>query len=411
MSYDCIVIGGGAAGIMAACTAGNQGKSVLILEVNETVGKKILATGNGRCNFTNDYMGIECFRTDTDFQKMESVLNRFTKDDTLSFFEEIGIYGKIRFGTGYYPLSMQASQVRDALVLALKKRQISIVYNFKCIKIEKTDFGYRAISTDGKKYSGKTCIVTTGGYASPKTGSDGALYYYLKKNGIKTADVVPALVPLKCTETFFKSLQGVRWEANVSVSHNNNVISNQGELQFTKEGISGIPVFQISRFIAKDLLTQKKCTVQIDLYPDFSKEVLKEQFEKRFYDEGWYKTSHEALIGIMNDKLIDVLLELSGIDKTESASSISESQLKSLLRLCKNFSITVCGTKGFEFAQTTAGGIDLTAVSDDLESLDHEGLYFAGEILDVDGICGGYNLQWAWASGYVAGLAASFERE
>ena len=113
----------------------------------------------------------------------------------------------------------------------------------------------------------------------------------------------------------------------------------------------------------------------------------------------------------MNDKLIDVLLELSGIDKTESASSISESQLKSLLRLCKNFSVTVCGTKGFEFAQTTAGGIDLTAVSDDLESLDHEGLYFAGEILDVDGICGGYNLQWAWASGYVAGLAASFERE
>lgn len=411
MSYDIMVIGGGAAGLMAACTAADSGKEVILLEANDSLGKKILSTGNGRCNFTNDYMGEECFRTDSDHQKMKHILESFSKDDTLAFFEKMGVCPKIRFGTGYYPLSMQASQVRDAFCYAVKKRNITVVTNFKCKTITQHASGYKAVSEEGKSFTGTKCIIATGGLAAPKSGSDGAMFHFLKASGFKTKDVVPALVPLKCRENFFKKLQGVRWESQVSYKNaESRCISNQGELQFTKEGISGIPVFQISRFIAKDLLHKKSCEVQIDLYPDFSQETLQKLLEMRFYEEGWYKTNREALVGLMHDKLIDVILQEAGIPSEQMASSISEGQLRSIIRLCKKFTVTVTDTKGFEFSQTTAGGIDLSSVSSELEYVGYPGLYFAGEILDVDGICGGYNLQWAWASGYMTGRSASDER-
>jgi len=410
MLYDVLVIGGGAAGIMAACAAADQGSHVCILEGNDILGKKILSTGNGRCNFTNDTMSEEFFRTDSGREQMTAVLDAYTKEDVLTFFQEIGIVPKIRFGTGYYPLSMQASQVRMALELVVKSKRIHVEYGFLVSKLLKQQSCFRAISKDGTSIDGGCCIVTTGGSAAPKLGSDGVGMVFAKAFGLHIIPPTPALVPLLCKEKYFKRLQGVRTEGKVSVTIGQQVYSDLGELQFTKEGISGIPVFQISRYVSKYLLEHKECTVSMDLFPYRNEVELMSALQKRFYENGWYKTCYEAMIGMLHDKLIQCLFQICGIPEELPATEIKKGQLRKFVTLSKAFTVTVVDTKGFAFAQTTAGGISLQEVDCKLQSKKVPGLYFAGEVLDVDGICGGYNLQWAWSSGNVAGTAAAMER-
>ena len=410
MKFDIIVVGGGAAGTMAACVAADQGMHIGIIESNDILGKKLLATGNGRCNFTNDYMSISCFRTDSDFGKMEQILQCFPKEQTLEWFTQLGIIPKIRFGTGYYPLSMQASQVREAWEIACRQRQIHVFYHTRVLDIAAEQGQFCIMTNNGKFYS-SSVIVTTGGYASPKTGSDGSLFPVYQQLGHTILSCVPALVPLISKDPMFPLVQGVRTDGRVTVIYGNDSFTDRGELQFTKEGISGIPVFQISRYVAKLLQQQQRVTVECDLFPDIPEDAFQTILYQRFYEMGWYKTCREAMVGMLPDKLIQGLFQRCHISLDENAASISKGELKQLQSACKHLSIFVVDTKGFAAAQTTAGGISLNDVTESLESKHIPGLYFAGEVLDVDGICGGYNLQWAWSSGYVVGQAASSRKD
>ena len=399
------VIGGGASGLMAAIVAVRRGCSVTILEHKDKIGKKILATGNGKCNYTNRKQTIDCYRgQDQEFAMR--VYNQFNVDQTIQFFEELGIYPKER--NGYvYPNSGQAQSVTDVLSLECKHLGVTIYLNTHVTKISKTKKGYQ-VTTNEKTYYADRCIIATGGCASSKLGSDGSGYQLMKDLGHTVLKPLPALVQLKSNAKCLKTLSGVRTDAAVRVLVNQKEVAReQGEILFAAYGLSGIPVMQLSRFAAYYLEQKKDVTFVIDLLPDFSNQQVQEELTRR-WKRAEKKTAEEMLIGWLNHKLNYVLLKESGIDPVSKASSISPDQLKKLGKVMKEFAFKITDTNGFDNAQTCVGGVPTKEVdAGTLESKIHKGLYIVGELLDVDGTCGGYNLQWAWSSGMVAGTAAS----
>lgn len=403
--YDVTVIGGGAAGMMAAIVAARAGASVLILEHMDQCGKKILSTGNGRCNYTNKMQGIEYYRSD-DPAFVLSVLEQFYQQDTVAFFEEIGITPTERDGY-FYPNSMQAVSVRDVLLMELERLGVSIRYNVGIRRIlDQT--GFYEICTKNGDFSTKTCVLATGGKSAKATGSDGSGFLYLVPLSHKVTDLVPALVGLKAKQPFFKELAGIRAKAKVSLFVENvQKTEDFGEVQFTDYGISGIPVFQVSRFATRALALGQHVSAKIRFLTEYSQDEIAAMLKQRFsYSEE--KTALQALIGLFPLKLAKVLLKRSGISEDKAAHTCSEEELAKLLEQILAFTCDIIGSGSFEQSQVTSGGVFLEEISaDTLESKLHPGLFFAGEIMDVDGMCGGYNLQWAWSSGYVAGKAAA----
>ena len=399
------VIGGGASGMMAAVTAASEGARVILLEHKDRIGKKILSTGNGRCNFTNIHQEPICYHSEDPLFPWE-VVEKFNAQAVISFFLQLGVYSKNR--NGYiYPNSDQASAVLDAFRMELDRLKVEIRTGVECREIRPGKKGF-TILTDQEPVRADRVILCAGSKAAPTTGSDGSGYDLAKKLGHRILPVLPALTALKCEEKFFKSIAGVRANGSVSIwSGGECIAKDTGEIQLTDYGISGIPVFQVSRYASKLLYEKKEMDAVLDFMPDFTKEQTNAFLRARAKTRP-DKSAEMFLIGLFHKKLCDLWIRLSEIPRQRKAGELTEDEIARLTSLIKEFRVRVRETNPYDKAQVCCGGVDTREVDPEtLESVYVPGVYFAGEILDVDGMCGGYNLTFAWASGYVAGKAAS----
>ena len=405
------VIGGGASGMLAATTVleTNPDIRVIIFDQKDILGKKILSTGNGRCNLTNENMSPEYFRSDT-HELISSVLKAFDYPDTIRFFENLGLFLKSR--NGYiYPRCDQAAVVRSVLDNHLKELGAEIHRDTSVTAIARTKKGFR-IQTNHDAFHADRVILATGGKASPKLGSDGSGYTLAKALGHSIVPVVPALVQLKVKDFVFAKASGVRTDAKVTAIVNGKEASaDTGELQITNYGISGIPVFQISRYISRALYEKQKAQVVIDFLPELEEDELRELLNQKLQHlilKNPKAKPEDLLTGILHTKLIPEILRISGIRFSIKMNGIGDAEIRSLCEAIKSCKLTITDTNGFDNAQVCAGGVSLKEVDvNTMQSRVTDGLYLAGELLDVDGICGGYNLQWAWATGYLAGKHAA----
>ena len=399
------VIGGGAAGMMAAITAAREGVKVTILEHKDRIGKKILSTGNGRCNFTNTFQTPACYRSDNrDFAW--NIIQKFNVEKTISFFKELGIYPKDR--NGYlYPYSDQAAAILEVLQIEIAKLDICVMTEINVLDIQPVKRGIR-VTTDKKTITVDSVILACGSKAAPVTGSDGSGYQLAKLLGHRIVPVLPALVQLRCAEKFYKSISGVRVQGTVEIYADDiSLASDTGEIQLTNYGISGIPVFQVSRYAAKAIYQKQSVTAVLNFMPDMNKDEFLSFLQERI-TLCPHKTLDEFFTGIFPKKLCELWIRLSRLPKEMRVSDLSGEQLEKLVLLIQHLRTHITETNAFERAQICCGGVDTTEINPDtLESNYVPGIYFAGELLDVDGICGGYNLQWAWSSGFVAGREAA----
>lgn len=416
------IIGGGASGLMAAITAASNGHTVTIVEHNNRVGKKILATGNGRCNYTNMDMSLRHFHG-VDKSFIDKTLKQFDNRKTLEFFDSIGVYPKEK--NGYiYPYSEQASAVLDCLRNEVIRLNINVITECEINDILKVntketqniknsitnkpyklsyDKSFKLITNKGNLYFDKI-VLATGSKASEKTGSDGSGYKIAKAFGHNIKKPLPALCALRCKEDFFKSIAGIRCKANIKLLVNNDIKKEEdGELQLTDYGISGIPVFQLSYIASKALDSGRKVDAIIDFMPDsVNNDELFDIITKRIRNNK-EKSMDELLIGLFNKNLCVLFNKLCNINGKAMCGEMRNADIQKLVNVIKSFKVSIKSTNSFDNAQVCAGGIRLDEVKDSMESKICDNIYFAGEILDVNGDCGGYNLQWAWSSGYVAG--------
>ncbi len=396
------VIGGGASGILAAIVAKRNGSNVTILEKNPRIGKKILATGNGRCNYTNIKVDKDAYNH-PDF--VHAVLNQFSVSDAIGFFEELGIAPKIEDYGRAYPLSEQASSIIDVFLYELHRLEIKIITEVVVNSIEKKGNKFNISTSSNQHYQADKVIIATGGKAMPSTGSDGLGYPIARKLGHHVTTIFPALVKLTLESPYLKQLDGVKISSRVQLLNRNQIVQEEfGDILFTKYGISGPTILDISRK-ANELLNQKDSPIiNVILIDSIPRKEIEIRFQK-FSD----KPVDFSLIGLINKRLISALIKEAGINKQNTLiSDLDYSEIQKIISLLYNWEFRVTGSKGFEDAQVTAGGIDVNEInSQTLESKLVSGLYFTGEVLDIDGLCGGYNLQWAWSSGYVAGKNAS----
>lgn len=408
--YQTAVIGAGASGLMASIGAAAYSKDVLLLEKNTRPGKKLLSTGNGKCNFTNEEQGLSCYRGD-DPAFVLPVFSQFGKTELLSFLKDLGVLPFERNGY-YYPFSGQASSVLEVLEAQVKFLRITVVCGSGVRTLEKKGEMF-FLTTETDTYLAKTCVLAAGSLAAPSTGSDGFGLLAARRFHHTIVQPHPALVPLLCSGKFLKTWAGVRAQAKVSLRVDDVVAaSDMGEVQLTKEGISGIPVFQISRFASDALERRKKVVAELDFLPQMTRQEASAQLFFRCFESGKNKTLGDALTGLVHRKLHGVLAQAAGLNLTEPLSLCTRKKIASLAGICKRFCVTITGTKGYSFAQSTAGGVSTREIcANTMESLLIPGLYFAGEVVDIDGICGGYNLQWAFSSGFVAGTHAACRKD
>ena len=400
------IIGGGACGMMAAIAAAEQKASVTVFEKNNKAGKKILATGNGKCNFSNldFHMGMYYCK---DKSKLENFFHEFSCQDMIRFLEENGIL--IRERNGYlYPYTEQAATIRDVLERNLEKHHVRVLCETEiteaCFHQKKQQF---LVRYEKKEEAFDRLILACGSPASLKKGMDFYGYRLAKGFGHHLNPVVPALVQLRCSDPFLKEAAGVRTKARITfLADGRRLAEEEGELQLTDYGISGIPVFQFSRVAGYALLEKRKVTAEINLLPEFTEEAFEEMVIDRYEKLNGYKIS-DFVLGLTNSKLNGAILHLQGLKKELEIKEIGLSGTRKLMSCYRKLTVHIEQSNGTEHAQVCAGGIPLEEVSEHLESLKQKGLYLAGELLDVDGKCGGYNLQFAWTSGVIAGRSAA----
>lgn len=402
---DIIVVGGGASGLMAAVTAASKGAKVAVLEQNDRTGRKILATGNGRCNYTNQYQDASCYHSQNAAFPW-GILEQFDAERTVDFFQSLGIYPKNR--NGYlYPNSDQACAVLEVLMMECARLHVEICREQKCTKILPQKSGF-LLRTSSSQQKARRVILAAGSKASSIAGSDGSGYRLARSLGHPLTPVLPALVQLRCRESFYKSIAGVRVQGQVSLFADHTCIAkDKGEIQLTNYGISGIPVFQVSGAAADALHGGKSVTAVLDFMPELEWEEFLHFLDVRMQARP-EKTLEEFFIGLFPKKLCDLWIRLGRFERGQCVSMLSKAQWDRIGHLIKQFETQIQEPNPFEQAQVCRGGVDTRSVDPrTLESTLVEGLYFAGELLDVDGLCGGYNLQWAWSSGYVAGREAA----
>lgn len=409
--YSVGIVGGGAAGMMAAITAARQGAKVTLLEGNDRLGKKILVTGNGKCNFSNEKLDLEEYYTNSP-SFLEKCLESFNTEDCISFFQGIGLMVKSK--NGYlYPACGQASAVLDVLRYEVNALGVRVITNCKIQQIEKVHRENRIrLWGNGTSYEFDRVILACGGKSAPKTGSDGSGYRLAQQLGHTLIPTVPALVQLKCREDYFKPVAGVRAEAQLSVMDGGKCVARErGELQLTESGISGIPVFQLSRVVnylaAGRAAKIRDVEVVIDFLPDYTKEDYEMLIAGRSLLLQGERSMEEFFTGMLHKKLMLLFIRLSGLKPSEAVAAADKEKLRQVYELCRHWCVHVAGSASYDSAQVCAGGIPLDEVTPELESKKMHGVYFAGELLDVDGKCGGYNLHWAWCSGYLSGRAAA----
>lgn len=403
-----IIIGAGAAGLTAAIFAARRGANVTVLEHTDKAGKKILSTGNGKCNITNKFQDASCYRGSDSSFAME-VLKKFSEKDTIDFMESLGILCKEK--NGYiYPRSEQAATVRDGLLMECRNLGVVIEYQVDLQKIQRENhfFTLLAQTANGHKvYQCQKLILAAGSKAAPNTGSDGSGYELAKSLGLKVIKPLPALVQLRCQEGIYKEAAGVRCHAAVAVNVNGEMVcGEEGELQITNYGISGIPVMQLSRFAVKALDARKQVTAVIDFFPEMEEEELQLRLTNmvRHFPK---RNMEDILAGFLNRKLAAALLKEMGMKKNKAAAWCDDSYIQGMGTFLKSYKTQVIGANSFKEAQVCQGGVATTEINScTMEAKKIPGLYLAGEVLDIDGTCGGYNLQFAWTTGAIAGKSA-----
>lgn len=404
-----IVIGGGASGLMAAIAAARGGAKVVLAEKNRQAGKKILVTGNGRCNFTNRRQELSCYRSEYP-EFIKKVLEAFPVENTVSFFEELGILVKDR--NGYlYPGSGQASSIADVLRLEVqrlaRRHMIKEAYNTEVLSVEKEKELFK-VRTEGWTYEGEAVILACGSEAAPKTGSTGDGYRFARELGHRIIKPLPALTGVYVRENDRGTPAGIRQDTEVTLWINEEYcMAERGEVQFASYGLSGIPVFQVSRYVSRALEEGRACRIDLDVCPDYTVKELEEILLKQ--GEGMKdRKGTDILMGMFPEKLSQMLLNRAGISAKKSRREWTDEDCRRLVGQIKRLSFHIFGCRGYEQAQICTGGVPLTELKGiSMESVIVPGLYFAGELLDVDGACGGYNLQWAWSSGFLAGTHAA----
>lgn len=394
--------------MLAAISAARLGAHVTILEKNPRVGKKILATGNGRCNFTNVNAGYSCYSSENP-GFVQKALSDFTASDAISFFEELGIQHKVEEMGKVFPMSDQASSILDVLLYELNRLGVNIICDSNVVDIIPENGSFILKTKDGNKYRGDSVVLAPGGKAMPSSGSDGYGYDLALKLGHTMTDTFPALVQLMLEGDYFKRIDGVKFIGTAEIIDNNRpVIKDRGDILFTNYGVSGPPVLQISRKAGELLKSGKQATLKISILDTMSKEEVTDLIDRRFKTD-LNKTLEFSFVGLINKRLIPVVLLQAGIsDLKRPVSGITSKERDRIAEILTDWRFNIRGTKSWPSAQVTAGGINTREIDENtMESFLIKGLYFAGEIMDVDGMCGGYNLQWAWSSGFIAGRSAA----
>ncbi|MDD5288681.1 MAG: NAD(P)/FAD-dependent oxidoreductase [Dehalococcoidales bacterium] len=389
--YLTVVIGGGAAGICAAISKGRRGEPVVICEKTPQLGKKILASGNGRCNLLNDNLS-EVYYNPAARDLVRSVFGKFGKSEILDFFKSLGLEVYSQEGR-IFPITNQATSVLKVLEMELKRLSVPVEFNFNCSGLSFSKNGITVLSKDGKKIDCRKVIITGGGKTYPVFGSDGSMYEIAGQLGHTIIEPVPSAVPLTVKDSLCHFLQGQRIFAGAkSVIEGKEGDAVRGELLFTKYGLSGTCILDVSEAISIALSRHNKTDVfvAVDMVPFMDKEQLKNELAKR---KKANLPAEEMLAGILPNKFCAALKEL-----------FEKNNLDAAVDALKNRHFKVTGTRGWNEAEFTSGGIDVNEVNPEtLESKFKKGVYFAGEVLDVNGKRGGYNLGWAWTSGFVAG--------
>lgn len=398
------IIGGGASGMAAALAASeNHNVKVVLLERQARVGRKLLATGNGRCNLSNTHAAVAAYHgQDASFAAY--ALNTFPPEETLAWFEGLGLYTVTEPSGKVYPYSDQANSVVDILRLNLNRSNIELRTGFEVQKIKKTDDGF-SVANGEETVLCDRLIIACGGLAGSKLGGTMSGYKLLGKLGHKSTRLRPALVQLKSDWGGLPGLKGVRADCRVEIYHNEQLFAqSRGELQFTEYGLSGPVIFEISRDVCAE---RGRWVCKLDLLPDWSADRLYQELQRR---KNTQLPVQELLTGILHNRLGRVLTQAVGVNMNALCRNLKDGDLQSVCDAVKGFEISLTEPMGMDSAQVTAGGI-LTEEFDPetMGSRLVPGLYACGEVLDIDGDCGGYNLQWAWSSGRLAGLSAGKE--
>ena len=395
------IIGGGASGMAAALAAAeNKDVQVVLLERQARVGRKLSATGNGRCNLTNLHAGQQGYHGE-DMAFSEFAVSRFDPERTLEWFRSLGLFTVAEDSGRVYPYSDQANSVVDVLRFALEKPNITQKMGFEVEKVKKTPNGFRVESKEETVECDKL-IVACGGLAGTKLGGTMSGYKLLRSLGHKCTKLRPTLVQLKSSWGGTASLKGVRANCHAVIMHNGAVFAEStGELQFTEYGLSGPVIFEVSRDVCQE---KGSWVCRLDFLPEISEETLKTELLRR---KNTNLPASELLTGILHNRLGRVLTQSAGVSSQRQISELSHYEIEEVVRLVKAFDVELTEPMGMDSAQVTAGGI-MTKDFDEktMESRIVPGLYACGEVLDVDGDCGGYNLQWAWSSGHLAGSHA-----
>lgn len=397
---EIVIVGAGPAGMISAIEAARHGNSVTIIDSNNKLGRKIYSTGNGRCNYTNEKMSSE-FYNESSKQIIESSLMILDNKKLQNYLEELGILS--RNINGYiYPNSEQAASVAAVLENELKRLKVNIVLEDRVIDIKKNKNNFLVL-TNNNSFTCDNVIISVGGLASPSLGSDGNLFECIKRLGHSFTALYPALAGLATSNKKLEALSGVRTRATVSLFNDNTILkTDKGEIIFNKNYVGGIPVMQLSSTYAKN--AGKKSYLIIDLLDEYTKDELFNILSKKLfskYSEG--KTVFQALTGVLNSKLLEFCIKEASINPDKKASVLKPSDINKLIDSFKCMKVMIDDTLGYDKAQVTSGGVKITEINKNMQSKIVKGLYFAGEVLDVDGLCGGYNLQWAFTSGYIAG--------
>lgn len=396
-----MIIGAGPAGMMAAITASESGRRVMLVDRNPQIGRKLLSTGNGRCNLTNAELSIDRFHgASPDF--IAAVINQFDQNDTMDFFRSLGLLLKQEDNGRIFPRTNQASSVVEVLRQRLRANRVEVALDTQVKSIDR-DSNWRIDLIDGRSFEAIDLIVATGGRAAHQLGSTGDGLFWARKLGHSLTPMFAALVPIETAQSWPKEVAGVKIEARVQGLSKGQVIGEStGDLLFTTYGVSGTAAMALARPVAA-ALANDPVSLNIDMFSDMTTSQLDNLLSDVLTNAANISLC-EAMIGMLPSPLIEIVCKSAGLDRAQKATQVTDKQCAKLAGVMKNLTLTVAKLRPYKEAQVTAGGVDCSEINPQtMGSKLHDNLYFAGEILDVDADSGGFNLQWAWSSGRVAG--------
>ncbi|MBS4881798.1 MAG: NAD(P)/FAD-dependent oxidoreductase [Peptoniphilus harei] len=391
-----IIIGAGPAGMVAAINAKNENNNVILIEKNDRVGKKLLATGNGRCNYTNLNLSENNYSSPSFVKK---TLEDFSNEDLINFFSLLGLESTTD-GNRVYPITLKANSVLNILIYWLDKKGIDIRSNTEVKEIKKNKNGFDVITNDDK-IEADIVIAAFGGKSMPASGSDGKSFEILKKLGLKITELKPALTQVKLESKYLKHLSGTKVLGKAKLFKKNKAIDERnGEILFTNYGISGPPILDLSVNISEDNF------IEVPLINNVDENTVDKLYSRYYMLEDF--SIEEYLMGIVDKKFIHYIIDYLNLDKNTAMNMISMSDFQKIIEILLKSKFKVIGTTGFKNSQVTRGGVDLSEVNNyDYSSKKFKNLYIIGEALNIDGDCGGYNLHFAFASGYRLGKMLS----